>query len=115
MRSQQKTPFKYLINIRWSDEDAAFVAEVPELPGCASHGATYEKAAANARVAIREWLKGAREAGIKIPEPVVVSSYSGKFLLRTGERLHRLLAVRAAQSGQSLNKFVIGLLGKVAS
>ncbi len=55
--------------IYWSDEDEAFIAEVPELPGCAADGATYEEAVANARVIIAEWLETAQELGRPIPEP----------------------------------------------
>jgi len=61
--------WKYEIIIYWSDEDAAYVAEVPELPGCAADGATYKEALANAEVVIREWIETARELGRSIPEP----------------------------------------------
>ena len=60
---------KYELIIYWSDEDAAFVAEVPELPGCAADGATYQEALANVEVVIREWLDTAQELGRPIPEP----------------------------------------------
>jgi predicted RNase H-like HicB family nuclease len=60
---------RYEIIIYWSKEDAAFVAEVPELPGCAADGATYQEALANAEVIIREWIDTARELGRPIPEP----------------------------------------------
>lgn len=60
---------KYEIIIYWSDEDKAFIAEVPELPGCAADGATYQKALANAEVIIREWIETAQELGRPIPQP----------------------------------------------
>ncbi|MBN2542281.1 type II toxin-antitoxin system HicB family antitoxin [bacterium] len=60
---------KYEIIIFWSDEDKAFVADVPELPGCMAHGDSYEKALANAKEAIDLWLETAREFGDPIPEP----------------------------------------------
>jgi len=60
---------KYETIIYRSEEDRAFVAEVPELPGCAAHGATQETALANAQEAIRLWLDTAREFGDPIPEP----------------------------------------------
>jgi predicted RNase H-like HicB family nuclease len=59
---------KYEVIIYWSTEDEAFIAEVPELPGCAADGATYAEALANAEVVIREWLETARELGRPIPE-----------------------------------------------
>jgi predicted RNase H-like HicB family nuclease len=60
---------KYEIIIYWSEEDRAFVAEVPELPGCAVHGATQEAALASVQEAMRLWLDTAREFGDPIPEP----------------------------------------------
>jgi predicted RNase H-like HicB family nuclease len=60
---------RYEIIIFWSDEDDAFVADVPELPGCMAHGSSYEEALANAREAINLWLNTAREFGDPIPEP----------------------------------------------
>ena len=60
---------KYEIIIDWSAADAAFVAEVPELPGCMTHGATREEALAMAEDAIQGWLAVAREFGDAVPEP----------------------------------------------
>jgi len=60
---------QYEIVLYWSKEDQAFIAEVPELPGCAADGATYQEALANAEVVIREWIETARELGRSIPEP----------------------------------------------
>ena len=60
---------KYEVIIYWSDEDNAFVAEVPELAGCMADGSTYQEALANAETVIQEWLETARELGRAIPEP----------------------------------------------
>jgi predicted RNase H-like HicB family nuclease len=60
---------KYEIIIYWSNEDQAFVAEVPELPGCMAHGDTQELALAHANQAIQLWIDTAREFGDPIPEP----------------------------------------------
>ena len=59
---------KYLTRIYWSDDDEAFVAEVPSLPGCVSHGDTLAEAAANAQEAIEIWLESAERHGDEIPE-----------------------------------------------
>lgn len=61
--------YKYEIIIYWSEEDEAFIAEVPELPGCAADGETYVEALTNVDVIIQEWLDTARELGRTIPEP----------------------------------------------
>ena len=60
---------KYEVIIYWSDDDGVYVAEVPELPGCMAHGATYEKALASARKAARLWIDTAKELGRAVPEP----------------------------------------------
>ncbi len=59
----------YEIVLYWSEEDQSFIAEVPELPGCAADGPTRQEAAANAEQVIAEWLETARELGRTIPEP----------------------------------------------
>jgi predicted RNase H-like HicB family nuclease len=61
--------FRYEIAIWWSAEDQAFLAEVPDLPGCVTDGPSYEAALANALEAIRAWIDAARELGRPIPDP----------------------------------------------
>lgn len=60
---------KYEIILYWSKDDEAFVAEVPELPGCAAHGPTHQEALANANDAIQLWVNTARECGDPVPQP----------------------------------------------
>ncbi len=61
--------YRYEIIIYWSNEDNAFIAEVPELPGCIAHGETPEKALKNTKEAIQLWIDTAKEFGYPIPEP----------------------------------------------
>jgi predicted RNase H-like HicB family nuclease len=61
--------FRYEVIIYWSDEDQAFIAEVPELAGCAADGATYQEAISNVQTIIEEWIETAQEEGRSIPEP----------------------------------------------
>lgn len=58
---------KYELIIFWSDDDQAFVVEVPELPGCMADGDTYAEAVANAELVISEWIQTATEMGRPIP------------------------------------------------
>jgi len=60
---------KYEVIIYWSKDDQAFIAEVPELPGCAADGATYQEALANVETLIQEWIETAKDLGRPIPEP----------------------------------------------
>lgn len=61
--------YKYETIIHWSEEDAVYVAEVPELPGCMAHGETAEEALANVQDAMRLWIDTAIEFGDPVPEP----------------------------------------------
>jgi predicted RNase H-like HicB family nuclease len=60
---------KYEVIIYWSDEDQAFIAEAPELPGCAADGKTHREALANAEVVIQEWIETAKALHRSIPAP----------------------------------------------
>ena len=59
----------YEMIIWWSDEDDAFVVEVPELPGCMAHGSTRAEAIASAEEAINLWIKTTRQDGLRVPKP----------------------------------------------
>jgi predicted RNase H-like HicB family nuclease len=60
---------KYEIILYWSAEDQAFIAEVPELPGCAADGRSYQEAVANAEIVIQEWIETAQVLGRAVPAP----------------------------------------------
>ena len=60
---------KYEVIIYWSEDDQAFIAEVPELPGCAADGTTYQEALKNVEGIIQEWIQTAKELGRPIPPP----------------------------------------------
>ncbi len=63
------TPLHYSVTIQWSDENQAFLVNVPELPGCHTHGETYEEAIKNAVEVIELWVETARELNRPIPAP----------------------------------------------
>lgn len=63
------TDLKYEVIIYWSEDDHSFIAEMPELPGCAADGETPEEALANLKVIAQEWIDTARELGRAIPLP----------------------------------------------
>lgn len=60
---------KYEILIYWSEADSAYLAEVPELPGCMADGSSYQEALKNVEIIIREWVETAEELDRPIPEP----------------------------------------------
>jgi predicted RNase H-like HicB family nuclease len=61
--------YKYEVIVYWSEDDKAYIAEVPELPGCMADGATYEEVMKNVQVIISEWIETAKELGREIPKP----------------------------------------------
>lgn len=61
--------YKYEIILYWSNDDQAYIAEVPELAGCMADGNTYDEALKNAETVIAEWIETATELGRPIPEP----------------------------------------------
>ncbi len=72
-----KSKWKYAIIIYWSDEDQSYIAEVPELPGCAADGPTYRQALANVEVVMEEWIDTARQMQRPVPEPHTALLKSG--------------------------------------
>ena len=60
---------KYELVVYWSEDDDAYLVEVPELPGCMADGSTYKEAVQNVLVVIEEWIETAKELGRSIPTP----------------------------------------------
>ena len=60
---------RYEMIIYWSNEDNAFIAEAPELPGCMADGETYQKAISNMEIIVQEWIETAKELNRPIPQP----------------------------------------------
>jgi predicted RNase H-like HicB family nuclease len=101
---------RYPTRIFWSEEDAGFIAEAPDMPGCSAFGETQEEALTELNDAKIAWMEAAAAAGNPIPEPSVLPEVSGKFLVRMPKSLHARLSMDAAREGVSLNQFVVYLL-----
>jgi predicted RNase H-like HicB family nuclease len=74
MSQQLRPDHHYSLVVEWDPEDEIYIATVPELPGCRTHGSTYEDAVRNAQDAINSWLDAARAWGTPIPAPRVAAS-----------------------------------------
>ena len=105
-------PFRYRIIVEWSDQDVAFVATVPALPGCAAHGDTPERAAREARIAGEGVLASLRDHGDPVPLEDACADFSGQLRLRIPSTLHATLARLAAADGVSLNHELVTLLAQ---
>ena len=101
---------EYQVNVTFDPRDGIYVARVPELENCHTHGNTPEEAFANAREAIELWIETARQKKVPIPEPVTRRKFSGKFVLRTPVEVHSGLAREALRRGKSMNEVAVELL-----
>lgn len=104
--------YKYKIDLTWDSEDKLYIARVPELDGCLSHGKTEFEAIRNVEKAIHGWIKTAKEFKMKIPEPVYQRNFSGSFNIRVPQEVHRHLALKAVEEKVSLNHLVSHILAK---
>lgn len=95
---------KYTKTIYWSEEDNCFIGQCPELIIGGIHGRSEKEVFSELTQAIHE-----AEALLidRLPKPTLKEHYSGKFVLRTSEAMHRQLALRAMQAGVSLNEYCL--------
>jgi len=92
-------------------EEDVFYAEVEEIPGCWSEGATVEEAYCNIKSAMKLWMETAMDRNIQIPLPKTEEKeYSGKIVVRMPKELHKILSQRAEKEEISLNQFMLYLL-----
>jgi antitoxin HicB len=96
------------------DRNEGWFAQVKELPGCMSQGATIDEAVENLRDAMAGWISVAIEDGMPIPEPRAPASFSGRLLLRIPRGLHAELSRQAEDEGVSLNQYIATLLAGAA-
>lgn len=99
----------YSTVIHWSEDDGAYRASHPELPGCVAYGDSKEEALEVLADFTDSWLALAREVGRPVPRPVE-SNYSGRLTLRLPRSLHRAVADRAAIEDVSINMLIVHLL-----
>jgi predicted RNase H-like HicB family nuclease len=102
--------FRYRMVVEWSDEDRAFVARVPALPGCMAHGSTSARAVKEAQEAAEAILTVMKDRGHALPEEDVAADYSGQIRLRMPRSLHERLARLSSAEGVSLNQLMLAML-----
>jgi predicted RNase H-like HicB family nuclease len=101
----------YTITVR-KDDEGDFVARIPELTGCVSHGESESVAIENLRTVQRLWIEEALSAGLTIPEPEADEMPSGKWVQRVPRRLHKELVAAAKRDNVSLNQLVTSMLSE---
>ena len=111
----ERKDLKFYLNLRYPitihpDPDGGYVAEIEELPGCMTQAETLDEAFKAIEDARRVWIQGTYEMGQDIPLPRDMEEYSGKFMVRIPQSVHRNLVRSAKREGVSLNQYVTSLL-----
>ena len=111
----ERKDLKFYLNLRYPitihpDPDGGYVAEIEELPGCMTQAETIDEAFKAIEDARRVWIQGTYEMGQDIPLPRDMEEYSGKFMVRIPQSVHRNLVRSAKREGVSLNQYVTSLL-----
>jgi predicted HicB family RNase H-like nuclease len=104
-----KTPTvrDYVKLVEWSDEDQCYIGSAPPLIGQCCHGKNETAVYKELCQIVSEWIAIYEKDGKPLPAPTANREYSGKFMLRLDPQLHKYLALRAMQAGESLNGFVM--------
>ena len=112
----------YYMNLKYTtqiteiavEDGGGYLIEIPLLKGCVSDGETIAEALENIKEAKEEWFKYMLENNLPIPEPMDVSKYSGKFVVRIPKTLHKTISEQSKLEGLSLNQYVANSLAYVA-
>ena len=101
---------KYLKIVEWSDEDQCYVGSCPGLMSGGVHGDDEAEVYKELCAAVDEWVEIYQRDGKPLPEATAGKDYSGKFVIRVGKDLHKILVVNALRKGESLNSYCTTLL-----
>ncbi len=107
-----KTSDRYIKLVEWSDEDQCYLGSSPGIIGPCCHGRDEARVYKDLCEIIEEWVEIHEQEGLPLPESFASKKFSGKFVLRVGQDLHKVLAIQAVKSGESLNTFCKNLLRK---
>jgi predicted HicB family RNase H-like nuclease len=97
---------RYTYRVTWSEEDEEYVGLCAEFPSLSWLEKIPEKALSGIRKVVRETVADLKNSKEAIPDPISSRSYSGKFMVRVPPEVHRMLAIKAAESGVSINRLV---------
>jgi predicted HicB family RNase H-like nuclease len=97
---------RYTYRVTWSEEDQEYVGLCVEFPSFSWLEKSQEKALQGIRSLVADTVTDLKRAKEPVPEPISTRPYSGKFMVRVPPDVHRMLAIKAAESGVSLNRFV---------
>jgi predicted HicB family RNase H-like nuclease len=98
---------KYSYRAEWSEEDGVFIAKAIEVPYILAHALTPEGAITEVKEPLSIALQSMLDEGLDLPEPISLHKFKGKFLVRATPELHKEITIQAAESGVSVNQFVL--------
>lgn len=105
-------PYSILLHQVEDEGEKYWIAEIPELPGCKSHGSTVEEAVKSVEEAKKDWITDSLEEREEIPIPVERDRYRGRILVRMSRSLHHALSSMAESEKLSLNQLIVTILAK---
>jgi len=103
---------RYTYRVTWSEDDSEYVGLCAEFPSLSWLSSTPEAALKGIRKLVAETVADMGSNNEIVPEPIACRQYSGKFMVRVPPDVHRNLAIRAAESGISLNRVVSAKLSQ---
>lgn len=103
----------YLKIVEWSEEDKCFIGTCPGLFEGGVHGKNEEKVFHELCEVADNVIATMEKEGMKLPKPTANRNYSGKIALRIDPTLHKAIAIRALQKGESINKLIANQLQAV--
>ncbi len=101
---------QYIKLVEWSEEDQCYIGSSPGFIGACCHGKDEAKVYKQLCGIVEEWVEIHQQEELPLPESFASKSFSGKFVIRVGTELHKALAIKAAKSGESLNRLCTDLL-----
>jgi len=101
---------RYTYKIEWSNDSNEYFAKCLEFPSLSAYGKTQEEALKEIKFVVHETLEWMKEENEPIPEPFSIKKFKGKLTLRVPPDMHRLLAMKSAEQGVSVNQYIISKL-----
>ncbi len=102
----------YTYRVTWSADDEEYVGLCTEFPSLSWMASTSEAALKGIRNVVADVVEDMQTNNEKIPEPIAIKNYSGKFMVRVPPEIHRALALKAAEAGVSLNRLASSKLSQ---
>ncbi len=98
---------KYTYRVEWSEEDNAHLSRCLEFPSLMAHGSSSENALEEIKKVVSESVKWMKKEKELIPEPFGLKQYKGNLTLRVSPEVHKLIAVKSAEQGVSINQYIL--------